>query len=376
MKFSQPTAARELNRLRVLNTLAQDGPCSRAELSRILKLNKPSTSEIIAQLLAEEMVVETGTTTTSNGRRPMMIELKNDAQLVLGVDMGSRNTTFALADLKGNLLRYERFPTPFPPDAKEHGQQIIKTCMKLAKLAPSPIAGITVAINAQISEDKLTIKQHEIWDWKQIPLAVAIQKHTKRPTILVHNVKAMVKGEQWFSPTEGKDFLYVNWAEHIGLAWVNERGIVSDNTQFGHLPVAQTGLCRCGSIGCLETVASGWALSEKQGGLSVKQIASANTEDSKKILRQACQAMAMALIAATSVTGTSKIILGGGIANLDQSYLTYLSDFYSQHAHKNLSKIPVVRSQLGEKAGIMGSIAIALDTWVFHRSLLDTINTL
>lgn len=305
-----------------------------------------------------------------------MVDLKNDAQLVLGVDMGSRNTTFALSDLKGNFLRYERFPTPQQPDAKEHGQQVIKTCMKLVKLAPNPVVGIAIAINARISEDKLSIERHENWDWKNIPLAQAVAKHTKSPTILVHNVKAMVKGEQWFSERVKEDYLYVNWAEHIGCAWVNETGIVSDNTQFGHLPIAQTGLCRCGSIGCLETAASGWALSGKNDGQSVKQLATLNTEQAKTSLRQACQAMAMALIAAASVTGCSKIILGGGIANIGDPYLSYLSDFYVQHAHKNLSKVPIVHSQLGEKAGILGSIAMALDTWVFHRSMLETISTL
>ena len=55
MKFSDPATARTINRLRVLNLLRNDGAMSRADISRSLGLNKPSTSEIVASLIKEEI---------------------------------------------------------------------------------------------------------------------------------------------------------------------------------------------------------------------------------------------------------------------------------------------------------------------------------
>ncbi|MDX9825182.1 MAG: helix-turn-helix domain-containing protein, partial [Sphaerochaeta sp.] len=70
MKFSLPSTARTINRLRVLNLLSQQGEISRADIARLLDLNKPSTSEIVEQLLIEGLVEEQGKVATSNGRRP------------------------------------------------------------------------------------------------------------------------------------------------------------------------------------------------------------------------------------------------------------------------------------------------------------------
>ena len=75
MHFTQPSSARQLNRLRTLNLIATCEDLSRADVSRLLGLNKVSTGEIVDQLIAEGMVSETGTRTTAAGRRPVTLEL-------------------------------------------------------------------------------------------------------------------------------------------------------------------------------------------------------------------------------------------------------------------------------------------------------------
>ena len=369
MKFTQPAAAREINRLRVLNLLAKDIEYSRADIARNLKLNKPSTSEIVAQLLKDGLVVETGKRETTTGRRPVAIALVPDAALVLGVDMGSRNTSIAISDLKGNLLRFERFPTTQQPEVKELCSQIIRILRKMTKLATSPILGVVVALDGIISDDKQTLLRSDHWDWSDIPLATIIEKNTDLPAMLVHNVEAMVFAERWVAHEEEENFFFVNWGEHIKSAWVNKSSVTTADTQFGHLMVTNAGLCRCGKIGCLESVAAGWALSERHEGKTVKQLCQEPNETINQDLKQAAEAMATALVAASAITGCNKIILGGGLANLDDEYLQYLKDFYRKHS--NREKVAIVCSPLGEKQTMLGSIAIALDSWMFKSSLLE-----
>ncbi|WP_320129165.1 ROK family transcriptional regulator [uncultured Sphaerochaeta sp.] len=374
MKFSQPATARTYNRLRVLNVLSLQGECSRADIARILKLNKPSTSEIIDGLLQEGLVEETGKKETSNGRRPISIRLKKDALMVLAVDMGSRNTSVGLADMEGNLLRFERFPTGQRPKAQELCYSVIKSCLRMSRVATSPIVGIVVAVNGIISEDKKILVSNDLWNWEETPLSEAIETNTHIPTILVHNVEAMVQGERWFANETSENFFYVNWAEHIGSAWVTPKNISAAQSQFGHISIAPTGLCRCGNIGCLETIASGWALSEKNDNKTVKQICSDPTEQSIRDLQSACSAMAKALAQASAITGCQKIILGGGISNIDDSYLQYLRQEYAKKAHFKQADTPISRSPLSDKAGLLGCVATALDTWIFERSLIRTLD--
>lgn len=376
MRFSQPTAARQINRLRVLNLVLAEGQLSRADIARILALNKPSTSEIVEQLLSENLLEEQGKTITSNGRRPTALTLNSTAALVLGVDLGALTTSFSLSDLKGNILRFERLPNPFQPSPKEHGQQIIRTCMKMVKLAKNPVSGIVVSVPGIIGEDQQTLLSHDYWPWKDVPLAKAIEVNTKIPTILVNNVEAMVIAERWFASEREHSFFFVNWAEHISAAMVDGTTIKTQGSRFGHLPLASTGLCRCGNIGCLETMASGWALSDKHEGVAVKQLAQSTDKQVAEDLRSACQAMAMALIAASSITGCKKIILAGGLSNLDDAYFGIVQSFFKEHAHHQLSHVSIVRSALADKSAMLGSVAVALDRWVFQRTLLETMSKL
>lgn len=163
----------------------------------------------------------------------------------------------------------------------------------------------------------------------------------------------------------------MNWGEHIKSAWVNKSSITGGDTQFGHLMVSSTGLCRCGKIGCLESQAAGWALSEKHGGKTVKQLTQEPDQMIRRDLEQAAKAMATALVAASAITGCTKIILGGGLANLDGEYLNSLTSFYKEHS--NREKVGIVCSPLGEKQTLLGSIAMALDRWMFKSSLLEMI---
>ncbi|HZJ88362.1 MAG TPA: ROK family transcriptional regulator [Sphaerochaeta sp.] len=371
MKFTDPTSARTINRLRVLNLLRQEKAMSRADISRALSLNKPSTSEIVATLIEEGFAAEGEKIATASGRRPTAISLVCDATLVLGVELGSLSTSFILSDLQGTVLRFERLPTPQNPDPKAWGQQVIRNCMKLTATVPR-VAGIVVATAAKITDDRKTIVRHENWPaWENIPLAEGIEKHAKLPAILVHNTEAMVIAEQYFGLEESEAFFYVNWAQHINAAWVHQNSISSDRSKFGHLPVASTGLCRCGGIGCLETLSSGWALKEKSGGFSVKQL---NQNGSlSPLLEEACTAMATALIWAASITGAEKIIIGGGISNLNDTYLAGIQASFAQRAHHEVAETPIVRSALAEHSSTLGAVAVALDRWVFQHSLLKVL---
>lgn len=371
MKFTQPAAAREINRLRVLNLLLEVKEYSRAEIARHLKLNKPSTSEIVEQLIKDGLVAEAGKRETAAGRRPVAITLIPDAAFVLGVDMGSRNTSIALADLEGNILRFERFPTTTQPEVKELCSSVIRIIRKMSKLATSPILGVVVALDGVLSDDKRTLIRNEHWDWNDIPLAAIIERNTELPTLLAHNVEAMVFAERRIAHEEEENFFFVNWGEHIKSALVSKNSITGGDTQFGHLVVSPTGLCRCGKIGCLESQAAGWALSERHGGKTVKQLCLEPNLMIEDDLRQAAQAMGMALVAASAITGCNKIILGGGLANLGQEYLSYLKDYYKEHS--NREKIQIECSELGEKQTLLGSIALALDWWMFKSSLLEVI---
>ena len=88
MKLSQPKAARTINSARVFGCLRTHENLSKAEIARILDLNKVSTGEIVDDLIRQGLVEETGKMESANGRRPTCLSIVADAKYVLSVDIG------------------------------------------------------------------------------------------------------------------------------------------------------------------------------------------------------------------------------------------------------------------------------------------------
>lgn len=378
MLFTQPTAARQLNRLRILNILAQHEGLSRADVSRLLGLNKVSTSEIVDALLAEGMVQETGTRSTAAGRRPMSLALQKERKMVLAIDIGTRNTSIALVNLGGEMLRFERFPTAKEPTPEELAASIIQASSKfLARMKdPKAVSGLAISITGIVEPATGTVLQVPDWKWKSVPLSYALKKHLPFPVLVENNVRSMIMGERWFADIDADtSYFYVNWGEHIGAAWLSDGKITSQDCQFGHIPIGQSGHCRCGAIGCLETLAAGWALVEPYPEVtSVKQLCSMADNDSAidGELMHAAESLAQGLIFASALFRPDKIIIGGGISALPERYFTTLLRTFERRAASMIrEKTSIERSTLGERSGILGIAAMGLDEFIFKRSLLD-----
>jgi predicted NBD/HSP70 family sugar kinase len=374
MNFSQPHAIRMINRLRVLNLVRTNDLISRTDISKALGLNKPSCGEIVQALVDEGLLVEKEKAETATGRRPTPLSLNKTGRLVVAVDMGSRNCSMAISDLTGNTLRFERFPVSISPKPEELLVQVLKSLLRMTKGVTDQIAGVAVSVGGVVSPDGRTLAEQYDWNWKNMPLADAFTHNLKVPAIVVNNTAAMVAAERWFASPTPDRFLYVNWGEHITSSVVYGAEVISGTTQIGHIKVTDRGLCRCGGIGCLETVASGWALSEAFGGKTVKQLASDPPQGFDAAIRSACTALASVLVDAVASTGVDHVILGGGLAGLGEATITFLTSELQRLLPHRLSGTSLECSKLGERAGILGPVAVALDQFVFRQQFLDSLD--
>lgn len=364
MKLSQPKAARTINIARVLGCLRTRKDLSKAEIARVLNLNKVSTGEIVDELVSEGLVADTGKMESSNGRKPIGLSIIPDAKYVLGVDIGSRNTTIALCNMFSEPVRFERIPTNVQvKKVEEFCVEIIKSCVRVTKLVDrKKIIGCGISAGGKVSEDGRTIVSCPYLPWKDIPIADAFEQVLKIRSFARNSTYALVDAERYAS--FGTDLLvsdepviYIEWGNSVSMALVCQDRLFGSSNKFAHLKTGSTGLCSCGRIGCLEANVSAWALSGS-GDVHLKDLWD-------KVDENVLSSMAAAIDMSAQITGANKVIIGGEGATITPAHLKTLQGM--------CPGMKVSRSRLGEKANIMASAEIALDRWVYLTSMLEKV---
>lgn len=79
-------------------------------------------------------------------------------------------------------------------------------------------------------------------------------------SVLLNDAEAAALGEAALrAPGGGADLVFIGVGTGVGGATVHAGAVVAANL-FGHATGFSEVTCRCGRVGCLETVAAGWAL--------------------------------------------------------------------------------------------------------------------
>ena len=95
---------RSYNRALVLRLIRMHQPISRVELAQQTKLTKPTVSNIVGELIADQLVTERELGVSNGGRKPILLELVAKEQYVIGIDATSHRFIGVIADLSGNTI--------------------------------------------------------------------------------------------------------------------------------------------------------------------------------------------------------------------------------------------------------------------------------
>jgi len=383
-----PGSARLINRALVLNKLKFIDSLSRAELARQLGLSKITISEIVADLIKEELIEETGegVATSTGGRKPILLRLNSSWRRVIGLDIGLTNTVIALGGLKGERIIQLRVPTSLKRDPETilaQVEELIESILAQGNMSKDKVAGIGISIRGLIDGQEGRIVFSPALDWRDVPFRDLVEQRLGLPTTLDNCTRAMAFGEKWHERShEIRNIFYVNVGYGIGSAIVMNGRIYNNNSEFGHIRITNRDvLCDCGKKGCLEAVASGYAISrfadaafgEKTPGTSysakeVAEMAHAGNPKALGIYRDASRYLGRAISIATNLFNPDKVVIAGGIASARELIEEPMMDEYRATAMDVIKKSTLVTfSSFGMDAGVIGAISLALNTYVFHE---------
>ena len=381
---------RELNRSLVLDLLKERSPISRAAIAKLTALAKPTISTIVDDLVSEGLVHEIGIgeTRSNGGRPPILLEFNQRSEFLVGVEIGVRHTTIALADARGHeLTRTELSMSPTKPsDTLRTIATEIRRTMRSAGAPLGRLAAIGIVVPGLVDANTAACLLAPNIGWRNVPVRDLLARSFTKVPIFVHNtVDPATVAESLEGAGEGVEDIVMLWVSTgIGAGLLAGGRVFGGHGgisgEIGHCFVpGATEKCNCGKIGCLETIASGPAIARTakkaiaagrksslkgKRGLTSVDVATAAAEGDKlalEILADAGEALGIAASWLVNIFNPELVLLGGGVVEAGDALLLPLREALHANAlPQALEKLLDVRaSSLGGDAAVRGAVLLA-----------------
>lgn len=309
-----PEHARGHNRALVLQTLYHSGAMSRADLSRETGLTRVTISDLVAEFIADGIVVEIGVReAVGPGKPPILIDIDRVGHQIIGLDL-SGPTAFegAVLSLDGDVLERRQVPRPETPDGDAAYDALRGLAQTLVEIATQPVLGVGIGTPGVVRPDGLVLSSPNL-GWTDFPLEAKLSADLDLPVLARNDANAAVLAEYTFGEAEA-DFMLIKIGRGVGAGLITGSQPLLGSRfaagEIGHVVVGTDGgpRCACGKIGCLEA----W--------LSVSRMQEALDADPAardEILRDSGTRMAIAIAPIVAALDLSEVVLSGPAELLD-----------------------------------------------------------
>jgi glucokinase-like ROK family protein len=380
----------------LIGLIRKYGELSKSDLVTFTDYSRTKITSCIDSLLDKNIIVQNNDTEYTGGRRSKKFSLNGNFCLVAGVDIGATSIDLGIADFSGKLLvRYSE-----PASVQDGPIRILgRVCSLLEKmlqehgLNPDKLNGIGVGVPGPVDYSVGTLVSPPIMPgWDHYPIIQTIQQWFPSSNAVVDNdVNVMALGEIYQGAGRGVDnLIFVKIGTGIGAGIICEgkiyRGSSGCAGDIGHISVDKTGpLCHCGNKGCLEAVAAGPAIAgrallaaqagkspillkyyERNGNiLRADDVGNASREGDAlaiEVIRESGQFVGDVLAGLVNFYNPGMIVLGGGVSNLGDLLLSSIRQSVLGRSLPLATRdLLVVFSEIGQDAGVIGAINLAMD---------------
>ena len=372
---------RELNRLRVVDALRRSGTASRSDLARMTGLSRTTVATLVSDLQARGLVVEQADARaepSGRGRPPVLLRLDAAAGAALGLDFGHRHVRVAVADLSSSVLA-ERFVDldvdGAPEEALDAAAELATGVLAEAGVERSRVIGAGMALSAPIDSEKGVVGSTVLPSWAGIQAGEELSRRLEIPVELDNDANLGALAEVSFGAGRGlADVVYVMMSAGIGAGLVlggrlyhGASGIAGE---LGHVQVRPDGaVCRCGSRGCLETVASTGALLSLLGAthgadLTLREMLDLVADGdlaAKRVVNDGGRAVGRAVADLCNYLNPAAVIVGGDLSLAGDSLLDGVREEIHRYALPGAAEaVEVKAGVLGDRAEMLGALAVVI----------------
>ena len=307
---------------------------------------------------------------------------------VVGVDISNERTTYAIVDVRGNIIAEDSLLTADYPDVNNFVTALSEKIVMLVEAngGYETIRSIGVS-SPSASPTSGCIENAANLPWKGIvPLSAMLRDRIGLAVGLSNDAHVSALGEYTFGSAHGmRNFVIVSLGVGIGScffsAGAEHQGNLGFAGEFGHTCVVDGGRkCGCGHEGCLEayvgavgivrTAEEVMAGSDKPSLMrslvklsprTISECCDQGDELAIEVYRRTGYILGLGLANYASLVDPEAIILTGGISHAGKWIVAPAYESFEAHVFGNLrGKVKILTSQLDDRErDVLGASALA-----------------
>ena len=312
-----------------------------------------------------------------------------DASFV-GIDLGGTNLRFALVHGRDGIIARHREATRIADGLealrKSLHQGVVRLKQEGQRLGTPPLA-VGVGVPGLIGSDGYVHSSVNLLPLEGVNIRMSLEADAGIPVVAVNDANAIAYGERVFGA--GRDFgsfimLTLGTGVGSGLVldgrlWTGSRGFAAE---LGHATIEPEGVpCGCGNRGCLEQYASATAIAraavagaarngsclatfrpDQITACAVAAAAAAGDRFAAEVISGAGRALGIAVATLVNLLNLDALVLGGGVADSFHLLNGPLREEIASRAFPQMAAgLAIVKGELGDDAGLLGSAALAAE---------------
>lgn len=316
-------------------------------------------------------------------------------ELTLGVDVGGTKIAGGLVTSQGRLVKSVVIPTRAEDGVKTSFKQVQRVIERLVSAAGGNenVRGIGLCSPGALDRRTgLVINAPNLPGWEKLHLARELERKFDLPARVENDANTAGLAEALYGAGVGyRDMFYVTVSTGIGTGIIID-GKIYHGTQGvagegGHVSIDYRSpyRCSCGTLGCIEVLASGPAMARRarvrleqehaissllrtltRGNLAlitpemIEKAAAAGDPIAKDVLDETGFYLGVWLGGMISLLDPGAIVIGGGVARIGKPLFDKVRETLVQYTlnPKMAEKIPVLPAKLQEHVGVYGAAGL------------------
>ncbi|HZU83437.1 MAG TPA: ROK family protein, partial [Polyangiaceae bacterium] len=308
-----------------------------------------------------------------------------DGTAFVGIHLGVRRTSLAVADALGHVLAMRSLGA-YRSEADRALRELPDIVVAVAGEAGVPrarIGAIGVAVPGLVDAVTASCVLAPNLGWREVPLGPRLTDAFGVPVAVRNSMQAGGTAEvRLGGHRAATSFAWVYVEDGIGAAVVADGRVLYGKHgyagEIGHWRRGEEGsACACGRRGCLETVASGAAIEAAakaalsggaQAGATppaldaqdVAEAARSGDPAAQRVLARAAEHLGVAVSNSIDLLDPDRVVLDGPVVRASDFFVEAVRATVARRAI-NAPTVPIVRSVVGGDVMLKGAVLLAMD---------------